>query len=239
MVKDTIMYKKNTDMNTTGNTVLNFDDESWGPKAEKISIWHFDTTVPETLDDVVSSPVCFKGNWDEDIKKVTNYLRDTATYDMDVWNDLGYASITATQSTLKLDVTEFPQFKKMVDFLELKNNEDYQTRVLVFRQLPGQILPSHIDNYKKPTEIHVSDTALNAVRFAVALNNWTTGHYWHFGNAVWQQWNAGDCVHWHRTMPHGTANVGHTPRWTLQITGLPSKKTQELIDANKKIEVLI
>ena len=62
MVKDTIMYKKNTDMNTTGNTVLNYDDESWGPKAEKISIWHFDTTVPERLDYEVSAPVCLKGN---------------------------------------------------------------------------------------------------------------------------------------------------------------------------------
>jgi hypothetical protein len=30
-------------------------------------------------------------------------------------------------------------------------------------------------------------------------------------------------------MAHGTANVGHTDRLTLQITGIPSEKTLELL----------
>ena len=32
--------------------VSNFDDESWGPKAEEISIWHFDPTIVDKEEDV-------------------------------------------------------------------------------------------------------------------------------------------------------------------------------------------
>jgi hypothetical protein len=234
-------YKKKLSINDKGKTVLNFDDECWGPKAEAISIWHFNPTIVDKMEDVTKSPCHFRGDWTSDIEAVTPLLRETVTYDVDFWKDLGYPrhKLNITQTTPALNYNDFPKFKKIVDYLSLKIIPEYPVRVLVFRQLPGQILPSHIDNYKKAKEEKTSEHALKAVRFAVALNDWNIGHYWHFGNAVWQQWKAGDCIHWHRTMAHGTANVGHTPRWTLQITGIPSNKTFELLEKNDNHQVLV
>lgn len=232
-------YKKDMSIDNKNKIVMNFDDECWGPKAEAISIWHFDRFKKDNLEDVTYAPCHFRGDWSEDIEKARSLLRETVTYDVEFWKDLGYSSIKATQSTPSLNYRDFPKFNKIVDYLGLNDIPEYRLRVRVFRQLSGQILPSHIDNYKKPTEEKPSEHALKAVRFGIALNDWDVGHYWHFGNAVWQQWRAGDCVHWHRTMAHGTANVGHTPRWTLQITGLPSERTLKLIKTNDNHEVIV
>jgi len=239
MDKMTFEYKKDLSVDDKNKTVLNFDEECWGPKAEELSIWHFDTKVVDKLEDVTYTPCHFRGDWTDEIDAVTPLLRETITYDIDFWKDLGYPSVKATQTTPLLNYNDYPKFKKIVDYLQLENRKEYPIRVLAFRQLPGQILPSHIDNYKKAKEKKSSEHALKAVRFAVALNDWYIGQYWHFGNAVWQQWQAGDCVHWHRTMAHGTANVGHQPRWTLQITGVPSDKTLDLIKKSDNHEVLI
>jgi len=232
-------YKNNNLIDDKNKTVFNFDDSSWGPKAEAVSIWHFDRFRKDELENVTCSPCHFRGDWNNDLEKAKVLLRDTVTYDIDVWKELGYANINATQTTPALKYQDFPKFNKIIEYLGLENVAKYPVRVLVFRQLPGQILPSHIDNYKKPTEEKISEYALKAVRFGISLNDWDIGHYWHFGNAVWQQWHAGDCIHWHRTMAHGTANVGHTPRWTLQVTGIPSNRTLELIKNNDNHEVLI
>jgi len=209
--------------------ILNFDKECWGPGAEAISIWHFNPKIKDKEEDVFTRVCNFDFDFTIDVQKAKTNLIPTVTYDVEFWKGLGYPQIQATDSTNKLNLDEYPTFKKVIDYLGLIDHPQYDVKVKLFRQLPGQILPSHIDNYKKATEKTTSEYALKAVRFAVALNDWNVGHYWHFGNAVWSQWSLGDCVHWHRTMAHGTANVGHTERLTLQITGLPSSKTLDLI----------
>ena len=217
-------------------TYLNFDDECWGPKAEAISIWHFDPKRVDKEEDVFTRVCHFNYDFDQDIEKAESLIKPTVTHNDDVWDDLGYKNIShsvqTTEASSKLNLDDFPTFKLVIDNLGLVEHSEYDIKVKLFRQMPGQILPSHIDNYKKPTEKTTSDIAKQAVRFAVALSDWNVGHYWHFGNAVWQQWSKGDCVHWHRTMAHGTANVGHTPRLTLQITGIPSEHTFKLINSN-------
>jgi hypothetical protein len=211
--------------------VLNFDEECWGPQAEKISIWHFDPTIVDKPEDVFTQVCNFDYDFSKDIEQAKENLLPTTTYDVEFWQGLGYPKIQATDSTNKLPLNDYPTFKKVIDDLGLIEDPNYDIKVKLFRQLPGQILPSHIDNYKKANEKTTSGHALKAVRFAVALNDWNVGHYWHFGNTVWSQWKTGDCVHWHRTMAHGTANVGHTERLTLQITGIPSQKTLSLINS--------
>ena len=213
---------------------LNFDDECWGPKAEKISIWHFDPTVKDKEEDVFLRVCHFDNDFTEDVAKAKEQLLTTTSHHLDFWYSLGYKSkLYATDSTKRLNLKEYPQFKDVVEKLGLIDHEEYPIRTKLFRQQPGQILPSHIDNYKTPTGEKTDEMALKAVRFAVALSDWNVGHYWHFGNAVWQQWKTGECVHWHRTMAHGTANVGHTERLTLQITGVPGEKTLELLNNRK------
>ena len=210
---------------------LNHDDECWGPKAEAISIWHFDKWKVDKPEDVYTSICNFDLDFTDDVKKAEELILKTKAPERhrDFWKDLGHPDPDYTDSSLKLKYKDFSTFHHIVDYLGLQEHPEFDIKVKLFRQRPGQILPTHIDNYKKSHEEEVSKTALKAKRFAVALTEWDFGHYWHFGNAFWHQWKLGDCVHWDRTMAHGTANVGHTDRLTLQITGIPSEKTLELL----------
>lgn len=210
--------------------VSNFDDESWGPKAEKISIWHFDPTIVDKEEDVFMKVCNFDLDFDEDLKKAKENIQPTVTHHTEFWSGIGYPEgVPITDSSFKFDLSKYPNFKEIIDRLGLVEHKEFDIKVKLFCQRPGQMLPTHIDNYKKASEEKTSEIALTALRFVVALNDWDIGHYWHFGNAVWKQWKKGDCVHWHRTMAHGTANTGHSDRLSLQITGIPSEKTFKLI----------
>jgi hypothetical protein len=72
------------------------------------------------------------------------------------------------------------------------------------------------------------------VRYFVQLTDWQQGHFWNYGNYAWQGWPAG-CVttfDW-KNVPHCTANAGHVPRVTLQITGIKTSGTQHYLDKLK------
>jgi hypothetical protein len=68
------------------------------------------------------------------------------------------------------------------------------------------------------------------VRYFVQLTDWQQGHFWSFGNHCWSNWFAGDVVtfDWWN-VPHSTANAGHVPRATLQVTGIRTEKTTEFL----------
>jgi hypothetical protein len=54
----------------------------------------------------------------------------------------------------------------------------------------------------------------------VFLEDWQNGHYLELNGHPIVQWRAGDWVQWRDDLPHIAANVGKTPRYTLQITGI-------------------
>jgi hypothetical protein len=64
------------------------------------------------------------------------------------------------------------------------------------------------------------------VRYFIQLTDWQQGHFWSYGNYQWSGWQAGDVstFDW-INVPHATANAGHTPRVTLQITGVKTSNT--------------
>ena len=51
-----------------------------------------------------------------------------------------------------------------------------------------------------------------------------------YGNFVYERWKAGEAhiFDW-ANVPHATANASNFPRPTIQITGLKSEKTREII----------
>jgi hypothetical protein len=69
----------------------------------------------------------------------------------------------------------------------------------------------------------------------VQLTDWQPGQFWEYGNHHWNQWRAGDVstFDW-ANMPHSTANAGHHPRVTLQLTGVKTKKTEVFLKTLKK-----
>jgi hypothetical protein len=56
-------------------------------------------------------------------------------------------------------------------------------------------------------------------RAIVFLEDWASGHYLEIDGEPIIKWTAGDVVIWCYDTPHMAANMGLTPRYTLQITG--------------------
>lgn len=89
-----------------------------------------------------------------------------------------------------------------------------------YRMMPGTILPTHSDLYKKYVEIFDLYGKETTIRRAVIfLADWSPGHYAEYNDEPLIKWTAGDTVEWGYDTPHMAANLGLEPRYTLQITG--------------------
>jgi hypothetical protein len=89
-----------------------------------------------------------------------------------------------------------------------------------YRMDTGTVLPTHQDTYKRYVEVYNLQEQEHAIRRAVVfLEPWASGHYLELdGNPV-VEWPRGFCVIWPYDTPHMAANLGLTPRYTLQVTG--------------------
>ena len=89
-----------------------------------------------------------------------------------------------------------------------------------YRMDPGTILPVHSDTYKRYIDLFNLKMYRNHIyRAIVFLEDWASGHYLEVADEPITKWRAGDVVVWEYDMPHMAANMGYTPRYTLQITG--------------------
>jgi hypothetical protein len=84
----------------------------------------------------------------------------------------------------------------------------------------GTVLPVHSDLYKKYVEIFDLKGRESTIHRAIVfLEDWQSGHYAEYGRDPYVGWVAGNVVEWQYDLPHMAANLGTTPRYTLQITG--------------------
>lgn len=89
-----------------------------------------------------------------------------------------------------------------------------------YRMDPGTILPLHQDTYQRYVEIFKLEHYPQSVHRAIVfLEDWQSGHYLEVAGEPITKWSAGDVVTWWYNTPHLAANMGNTPRYTLQITG--------------------
>jgi len=122
------------------------------------------------------------------------------------------------------------------EFDELKNicGLDYVT-IACFKQDPGNTNPWHSDKFggvKK--KINLNDVNVKKVRrYLLFLEDWHWGHIIQIGNNILSHWKSGDMYTWNQGMYHLSANCGISPKWTCQITGLPTKKSLHLIKKKK------
>lgn len=107
--------------------------------------------------------------------------------------------------------------KIILRFEELLGWKDIGTSY--YRMDPGTILPLHQDTYKRYREIFKIADPQSVYRAVVFLEDWASGHYLEIDNEPIVKWQAGDVVTWQYDTPHLAANMGYTPRYTLQITG--------------------
>ena len=102
--------------------------------------------------------------------------------------------------------------------------QDCMNRIHV--QMPGELWNLHIDKLQK----WCPEDPSRIMRIMIQLTDWQPGQFWEYGNYHYNQWRAGDVTtfDW-ANIPHSTANAGHHPRVTLQLTGLATEQTHKFL----------
>jgi hypothetical protein len=81
-------------------------------------------------------------------------------------------------------------------------------------------LPTHGDLYTKYINLFDLQGQEHRIRRAIVfLEDWASGHYFEAMGTPHTNWSAGQVMEWTYDTPHMAANIGTTPRYTLQITG--------------------
>jgi hypothetical protein len=107
---------------------------------------------------------------------------------------------------------------QFIEIYQARGWKDIGTSYYCMR--PGTVLPVHRDTYSKYIELFALQEKKHTIRRAVVfLEDWHSGHYFEGGGEVVTGWKAGDVVEWEFDLDHIAANLGTTPRYTLQITG--------------------
>jgi len=211
---------------TQARSQYHFDNDLVDPRWDTaIPVKKFEITWAEELQAIIdaSHPVTWRtrGNSTDPLKRAAEE-HDQEEYDLD---RIGMAR-DAVVTNLNYNLT--PELQRIADSFELD-----KTMARVHVQWPGQVWNLHLDKLEK----WMPEDPSRVQRYMIQLTDWQQGHFWSFGNFTWQNWHAGDCVTFDWiNVPHATANAGHSPRATLQITGIRTPATDLFLNNLKEIK---
>lgn len=208
---------------------------SWDETKAK-SKYHFDTDVIDPRWDAAIKLGSVDVTWTNDINDIIKYSRPAT------WANRGYKGEGVEVPPKDLEAEEYDIERagadpkmiithlnwKIPDSLQKLSDsfalEDCMNRIHV--QMPGEVWNLHIDKLQKWNP----DNPDSVARIFIQLTDWQPGQFWEFGNYHWNHWKAGDVItfDW-QNLPHSTANAGHHPRLTFQITGVMTDKTKEYL----------
>lgn len=125
---------------------------------------------------------------------------------------------------LKISNLNWQLDEKLQKISDLFGLKDCMNRVHV--QLPGQVWNLHIDKLEK----WCPEDPDSVMRIVIQLTDWQLGHFYSMGNYQYTGWSSGHVTtfRW-RDVPHCTANAGHTPRVTFQLTGVITDQTRKFL----------
>jgi hypothetical protein len=133
------------------------------------------------------------------------------------WLELGYPN-KFTGQMCNMQKTQPEWNSQVVDIFTASNWKDIGT--CYYKMDPGTILPMHQDLYKRYVDIFNLQGKEHTIRRAIIfLEDWQSGHYLECCGDAIANWSAGTVVEWKYDAPHLAANMGVTPRYTLQVTG--------------------
>jgi hypothetical protein len=215
--------------------------------SKQFSQYHFDPTVNEDADPHYKLIGRVEGDlaavYEQQLKVQTPKANSFLSR-FKVQRNLDDLPFTAEYDQAELEYLNLPLDHTFFYNLPRTGNETVQRILDSFKfercggsfhiQRPGGIFPYHIDEIPS-----IKDNDPNswldtdpkwAARFEIQVFDWQPGHVWAVGNTYWKQWKAGDIL-WHdwRHTPHGTCNFGRSDRVTLQVTGVCSEETLEII----------
>ena len=216
------------------------ENSSW-EFAKKTSQYHFDPTVFDPRWDQLHGIGRFEGDWSKELDEV-KAIAEPATWRTRLRNkrytvspmieqeeqDLINANCNPNIVLLRmLHEDKIPKkFLDMANMIALGP----VSKIRIHVQYPGEVFTQHIDKLSAFSSFPKLAISQTVKRIVIFLTDWAPGHFYQFGNESFQGWRAGD-IHtfdW-PNVPHCTANAGHTPRVTLQMTGHETIVTKAFI----------
>ena len=156
--------------------------------------------------------------WNEDYKTI-DYINESFNdpQQLEVWVSQGYPNkFTGSMCDMK---SQQPSWnRRIVEIFQGQGWRDVGTSY--YRMDTGTVLPTHSDLYSKYLDIFKLQGREHTIRRAIIfLEDWQPGHYAEYMDQAFVNWRAGSVIEWTYDTPHMAANLGLTPRYTLQITG--------------------
>ena len=213
---------------------------SWETR-KALSKYHFDNFKMDNNYDTVIRLGTIKGDWSSELKTIIDTSKSAT------WETRGYKGegVMAPREDMlaeeyDLEKTGYGKDHKIThlnwdippvlkEISNLFGLDDCMERIHV--QMPGEVWNLHLDKLEK----WAPEEPWRIMRIMIQLTEWEQGHFWSYGNYNFSQWRAGDVTtfDW-KNVPHSTANAGHNPRVTFQLTGVATEKTTEFINRLKR-----
>ena len=156
--------------------------------------------------------------WDNSYAHL-DYVNETFNdlHQLMVWRGQGYANrFTGDMCDMRSAQPTWNQ--RFIDIFAGQGWRDIGTSY--YRMTAGTVLPTHQDSYVKYISLYDLQGREHSIRRAIVfLEDWQPGHYAEYEDRPFVDWHAGAVVEWIYDTPHMAANLGITPRYTLQITG--------------------
>ena len=209
---------------TKARSQYHFDPERWNPKWDRVErVGRIEPCWSAELQHVLAQaqPVTWRtrGRAADPLQRQSAEL-DQEDYDLE---QQGYGR-NHVVSDLTYDLPEV--FQHIADQFGLEN-----TMARIHVQRPGQTWNLHLDKLEK----WQPEDPEQVVRYFIQLTDWQQGHFWNYGNYHYWGWHAGDITTFDWiNVPHATANAGHSPRATLQITGIKTLATDVFLNSLKE-----
>jgi hypothetical protein len=200
------------------------------------SCYHFDNFKSDQPGEWFQVLGRFEGQWAEEVaqaqgKPITWATRKFYGNDNDTVspmlvqeeNDLRTtgAPVDLELTDAVFDISAYPTLTRMSEYFGLED-----PKIRMHYQQPGQMFNLHIDKLQE----RCPEDPERVVRMTIMLEDWRPGQFYLFGTHTYSHWQAGD-VHifdW-ANVPHATANASRSMRPVLQVTGLKTDRTRELL----------
>ena len=157
--------------------------------------------------------------WTDSFKEL-DYINETFNDAVKLaeWKEIGYDTTRVTGMLCDMRSPQPSWNDRFIQKFEKYKWQDIGTSY--YRMDPGTVLPTHSDLYKKYVEVFKLNGQEHSIRRAIVfLEDWASGHYLEIAGDVITKWTAGTVIEWAHDTPHLAANIGPTPRYTLQVTG--------------------
>tara|TARA_B110000971_G_C20017728_1_gene504780 strand:- start:1124 stop:1864 length:741 start_codon:yes stop_codon:yes gene_type:complete len=215
------------------------------------SEYHFNDSIQDQPGDWFDVLGVFQGNWTAEREALVSATKpvnwatrkfygesekispmiDQEEYDIEQG---GGDPETLMLTNMNDDWDNFPTLYSMMDYFGLKVSNVNGAKKRAHVQLTGQMFNLHIDKLwdrcsKDPEQV---------ARITIMLDDWKPGQFYMYGNYIYSHWKAGEAhiFDW-PNVPHCTANASNTPRAVLQVTGLKTDRTREILKNASKDRV--